>query len=301
MPVRPIWLLLPLIFFGREAIGQAPESADLWRVAAASLAVPPALQTGPLGTSWNPAAGSDGPGLFAAVQAVQTSDIVGLSGVLAGLSRSIGGRAAIGAVIGRMDVRDLVRTTTSPNSEGGSIPVYTQFGGIAGRVGIAALRIGGLLRLHNARLDAFQESGLTLDLGVRIKVAPRVTVAAASHFLPVDMSGNETTDYYAGIEYEFASGASIGGMSARIVGRYGTTYRASQDLEHSVGGGVTLGSRFHVDASVTRESAHGSHGWRPGLAISFRIGRYRVGIARSSGLNDLGATYRIGLDMAILR
>jgi hypothetical protein len=38
-----------------------------------------------------------------------------------------------------------------------------------------------------------------------------------------------------------------------------------------------------------------------GLGLGLRIGRYVIAVARGGGLNDVGATYRVGLDVDILK
>ncbi len=299
--MRPFHFLIPLILWSNAAVGQAPESAGLWRVYATSLAVPPALQTGPLASVWNPAAGPPQGAFLGGLHIVHTSSVLGLAGFTGGLAKSVGDRFGLALELGRIDIRDLVRTTTSPGSVGGSIPVYTQYLGISGqfRTGVAALGI--LARLNNERFDTIDETGMTLDLGFRFQPHDRLTVAASSHFLPIDLSKQSTTDYYAGLEYEFLSGARIGGISSRVAARLGGTYRAYEVIEPSMGLGVFLGELFGLNASVAREQAYGLHAWRPAVSLFVQVGRYRVAFARASSLNDVGATYRVGLDVAFSR
>jgi len=298
--MRPIILLVALCTCWSPSFGQAPQSANLWRVTTASLTLPPALQTGPAGLAWNPAAENGRSGLSAAVHVAQTSDVVGLSSILVGVSKPIGGNVKIGISGGRIDIRDLVRTSSSPTSEG-TIPVFTQFLGASGQYEFGGLVFGGLLRLHNARFDLETSNGFTLDFGARFRASPRLVLAAATHFLPVDISGRETTDYYAGIEYTVLPGLFIGSVEAQVLTRYGLTYHAAERLEHMLGGELMLGGHFRLDASLTRETGYQASGWRPAVAVSISIGKYELGIARSNGLNDLGATYRIGLDARLIR
>jgi uncharacterized protein affecting Mg2+/Co2+ transport len=196
-------------------------------------------------------------------------------------------------------VRDLVRTTSSPTSQG-TIPVYEQFLGLAGQYEFRGLVIGGLFRLHDARFNLEHDHGYTLDFGARFHASTRLVVAAATHFLPIDLSHQETTDYYAGAEYVAIPNLSIGRVAAQILARYGAIYSAAGKLEHMAGGGLTLGGHFRLDASLVREAGYQSSGWRPALAVSVRIGKYQLGLARSNGFNDLGATYRIGLDATLI-
>lgn len=277
---------------------QAPAAAGLWRVATASLATPAALERGPTGAFWNPAAEPPGQ-LAAAVQIVQTSDILGLSGFLAGATYGLGG-GSVGLLVGRMDVRDLVRTTTSPSSQAGTIPVFEQLAGIVARFGDGPLSVGGALRLHDAQFDAIANQGVTLDLGVRARPHPRLTVAAASQFLPLDLGLEPTTDYFAGAEYQIGPAVALAGLPSRLFLRYGGTYHAAAgELDHGFGAGVVMDRNFRIDVALTGEAAYGRRAWRPGLGLSLQVGRYTLGVARSEGLNDVGATYRIALDLAI--
>ncbi len=298
--MRPIILLVALSACWSQSFGQAPRSANLWRVTTASLTLPPASQSGPAGIAWNPAAESDRSALSAAVHVAQTSDVVGLSSILVGVLQPISTNVRLGLSGGRIDVRDLVRTSSSPTSEG-TIPVFTQFLGVVGQYEVRGLVFGGLFRLHNAKFDLETDNGLTADFGARYRASSRLVIAAATHFLPVDLSGRETTDYYAGIEYMAFSGLSIGNVAAQIVTRYGITYSAAEDFEHMFGGGMTIGGLFRLDASLAREAGYQTGGWRPAVAVSIMVGKYQLRVARSNGLNDLGATYRIGLDAVLLR
>ncbi len=90
--------LLAIFPHATPATAQAPQSSAMWRVATASLAVPPASQAGPTGAFWNPATVGWGPGgtFRAGVQVLHTPDAVGLTGILGGLGYSI-----VGAVIAR--------------------------------------------------------------------------------------------------------------------------------------------------------------------------------------------------------
>jgi hypothetical protein len=298
--MRSICLLLSLSVCWCHAHGQAPQSASLWRVATASLTSPPALQTGPAGAAWNPAAAVDETGLSAAVHIVQTSDVVGLSSIVVGVTRSVGQHMNLGFSGGRTDVRDLVRTSSSPASEG-KIPVYTQFLGLAGQYETSGFVIGALFRFHNAQFNFEREHGFTLDFGARYSPSSRLVIAAATHFLPIDLSGQETTDYYAGLEYVVLPRLSIGGVGAQILASYGVTYVAAERLEHMIGTGLALSSHFRLDASIVRETGYVASAWRPAVAVSVLVGKYQLGMARSNGINDLGATYRVALDAAILR
>lgn len=278
---------------------QAPQAADLWRVATTALVVPAGLERGPTAGFWNPAAHRGGR-LAAGLEVVQTSDILGLSGLIAGASFRWGpGRLSL--EMARVEIRDLVRTTSSPSSQAGSIPVYEQFAGAGAQLERGPLRVAATARLHDSRFDVVHEQGVTLDIGVVISPLPRLTLAAATHFMPWDLADRATTDYYAAAEYGVLSGLSVLGTSADLFARYGTTRRSSADVEHTLGLGATLNGRLSIDGAVTSESAYGLRYWRPALGVSLGVGRYTIGLARSEGLNDLGATYRVGLDVELNR
>ena len=97
---------------------------------------------------------------------LQTPDVIGLSGVIGGVTTG-GSHWEIGAIGGRMDVQDLVRTLTSPVNAG-AIPIYAQFVGasVGARTGI--LSVGALVTLHDTRFDSEHSNGFTTDLGFRL-------------------------------------------------------------------------------------------------------------------------------------
>ena len=78
------------------------------------------------------------------------------------------------------------------------------------------------------------------------------------------------------------------------------SHREGNGLEHGLGLGLALADRLRADALVTRELAYGVAEWRPSVGVAFRVGRYALTAARASGLNGLGATYRIGLDVDVI-
>jgi hypothetical protein len=225
---------------------------------------------------------------------LQTPDVVGLSGLVAGASTWIGSRIETGVIGGRMDVDDLVRTTTSPVSSG-SIPVYAQFVGVNAGARLGMVTLGALVSLHDVRFDLDHSDGFTTDLGVRVVPFERLTVAAATHWLPADLSDQPNTDFFAGAQYAIRE-APIWGARARVTARYGITLRQHTDADHTVGLGLVLDDQFSVDGAWARETAFGVSQWRPEVAVAFRVGHYTVAVGRGGGLNGLGPTYRIGLD-----
>jgi hypothetical protein len=303
-------LLLPLAVVAR---GQAPASADLWRLSAASLAGPAALEAGATAAFWNPAAAWNDARAAAGAQVLETPDVLGVSGLVVGLGYRVSRGLAAQLLVARTQVNDLVRTTTSPSSDLGDIPVYEQLVGVGAALRRGGLTGGGMLRLHNARFDAARDNGVTLDLGARATLRG-CSVAAATHFFPVDVSSRDVTDFYAGAECHPLS-PGIWGAQGRVFLRYGVSARRgcaecgagpggamrSTALEHTAGVGLELDQHFRVDVAVAREVGYAEADWRPVLGVWFNVGRYVVSAARASGLGGLGATYRIGLDVDVLR
>ena len=280
------------------AWAQAPQSADMWRVATAALGTPAALQSGATGAFWNPAPQSTTHPILVGVQVLQTSDVLGLSGILAGGSHAIGETAVVGLSVGRVEVRDLVRTGDSPFTELGSIPVYEQLVGVQLGFRFGALSAGGVIRGHEARFDAVRSTGTTLDAGLRFAASSRVTLAAATHFLPLTFRTDNTTDYYGAVEYQTVD-IGLWGHDATIVSRYGASYRSPGGVEHSLGAGMVIDRLLAVDVAGTREVAFGDSAWRAAFQIGLALGRYSVMAARGSGFNGLGALYRFALEVAL--
>ena len=284
-------------FLASAAAAQAPAGADLWRVAGATLATPPPLVPGATGLLWNPAAPA--PEYAVGVEVIQTGAIVGLSGLSVGAQAKVGKRGELGLVFGRMQVQDLVRTTTSPNSEVGSIPVHEQF--VGGKVGIRAawFEVATLLRFHDERFDALGSQGFTMDFGVYAEPWSVARFAAATHFLALDFSTQHTTDFFLAGEVEPLRPNLLRDTNWRLLGRYGITLRSLFGPDHV----LSMGARYHdvlsFDLSMTREAGFAGGGWRPGMSFALRIGRYTLGAARGSGVNDVSGTYRISLNVQL--
>jgi hypothetical protein len=284
----------------KAAATQAPEWAELWRVAGVTLTMPAALESGPTGVFWNPAAVRDAPGLSGGVEVLHTPEALHLSGVLGALTYRLGAIGSLGVSAGRMAVGDLIRTTTSPTSEEGEIPVYAQFIGAVAGTTLGPLAIGAQLRFHDARLDALSQDGVTMDIGVRTEAIGPFVVAAATHFASPRLQARPTTDYYAAAECRVGT-SRVWGAPAIVIARYGVDLRASGGLEHSLSGGLAFGDRLRVDAGFQREVAYDLGTWRFALGLAFRAGRYVLTATRGSGINQLGPTYRIGLSAGVLR
>jgi len=98
------------LFLGCAALGAVPRVAAqdaagtaLWRVAATTLAVPPALARGPGALLWNPAQYDDSaPRTQLALEAIQTPAALSASGVLAAITFPAGSQGRWGLVYGRV-------------------------------------------------------------------------------------------------------------------------------------------------------------------------------------------------------
>lgn len=298
--------LLSVLPFAVRA--QAPASADLWRLSAASLTGPAALEAGPTAAFWNPAAAWNGARAAAGAQVVETPDVLGVGALIVGAGYRVRPGLAVQLLVARTGVSDLIRTTTSPNSDPGDIPVYEQLVGVGLALRRGPATGGAMLRFHNARFDTERDNGLTLDVGARATLG-RCSLAGASHFFPLDVASRDVTDYYLGGECQPIS-PPMWGAQGRVFLRYGVSARRgagtsgsvrNTTVEHTVGAGLELDQHFRLDAAVAREEGYAEADWRPVIGVWFNVGRYALWAARASGLGGLGATYRIGLDVDVLR
>ncbi len=296
---RLLTVLLPLAAPAVLA-AQAPDAVSLWDVAATTLARPAALELGATGAFWNPAATLEGSGLQIGIQTVDTPEPLGLSAVIAAVTEAIGSQVGVGLVFGRVQVSDLVRTSTSPISDGGDIPVYEQLVGLAMGAEFGPMRTAAILRAHDARFDLIHASGLTADIGTSIQATPHLRLAASSQFVPANLANRRTERYHAGLEYQLSPFAAWG-TPAQVALRYGGQLRERRDLEHFFGLGLTLGQRVSLDTGLHYERAFGNDALRFVFAIGVRSGRYAVVAARGGGLEGVGANYRVGLDVNLSR
>jgi len=276
------------------ALAQAPPWADLWRVADGTLAQPAAVAASPTGTFWNPTAVTRQNGPRFAIDAFNTPEVVNVSGLLVAATYGFADHAGLGVLAGRMSVGDLIRTSSSPVSEQGSIPVYSQFIGaaIGGRLG--PLHAGVNLLFHDARLDGRDASGATFDFGVRAVPFRGLVLGAASHLANVVVSSGPATEYVVGAAYGFPI-APVLGLTAELHGRYGLTLREVGQSEHLGTLGLVLAGRLLIDAGAVWAGGYGSGAWQPVLGLAFQAGPYRVGIARGSGASGIGGSYRLTL------
>jgi hypothetical protein len=110
-----------------------------------------------------------------------------------------------------------------------------------------------------------------------------------------------TTDYFGAVEYVALDRLALADLRTRLAVRYGATLRPSGDLEHMVGVAVVVNDEVLVDAALTSESAYGHRDLRPSVAVGLRIGRYTIVFSHGAGINDVGGTFRVGLDVGFRR
>lgn len=301
---RIMLLTLALGALGAPRLGaQDASGAALWRLAAATLPVPPALVTGAAAAFWNPAQGSgDSVRTRVALEAVQTPSAIAASGMLATVRVRAGALGEVGVVYGRVALSDLARTGDTPDPIGSEVPVYTYaIGATWARqlaLGRGVTTIGATLAFHESRLDTDRANRWTMDVGATHRLAnDRVRIAAATHFFSSLSTRSPAQDAYAGIEYRLWQGALWGDRGA-VRARYGIAFGHGVAADHQVSVGGEFGSTTTItlDASVVREGGYESTAWRPVGGIGLRVGKYRVTLARDAGVNELGSAYRVGVE-----
>src|SRR5947199_9444282 len=100
----------PAVLWGQQGAG-----TELWRVAATTLPIPPALATGGAAAFWNPAQPAGPEHGSVALQAIETSPEVGAPGVLLTARARVTPFGAVGLGRGRLSIGDAVRASLSPD------------------------------------------------------------------------------------------------------------------------------------------------------------------------------------------
>src|SRR5213083_2151026 len=91
-----------LVLGGSRATAQQATGTTLWRVAATTLATPPALAVGPAAALWNPAQTEDSARMQLAVEAIQTPAAVDATGLIATARVPAGAFGQFGLLYGRV-------------------------------------------------------------------------------------------------------------------------------------------------------------------------------------------------------
>ncbi len=280
------------------AAGQQAAGTTLWRVAATTLATPPALALGPAAAFWNPAQTEDSARLQLAVEAIQTPAAVDATGLITTVRFPVGSLGQFGLLYGRVGLSDITQTVDSPDPTGAVVPVYTLAVGATWSRLVAGTSVGATLAFHETRLDVTRADRWTIDVGASRPLAgDRLRLAAATHFFSSLRTNDPAQDVYAGVEGRVWSGP-MSGNRVVVLGRYGISFAHGFTADHQFGLGAEFAKTIGLDLMLVREGSYGqAHSWRPVGGLRIAIGKYRVTIARDAGVNDLGSAYRVGVDM----
>jgi len=290
---RPV-LLLALTAPGPMLAAQASAGTELWRLAAVTLPIPPALATGAAAAFWNPAQRTADAGQLG-LDLVQTPQAVGASGVIAALELPLRRVGTVGVLYARMGVGDLVRTTDSPDPAGESIPFYAQSAALTWARAAGLTIVGASLTYHDTRFDGVRLDRWTLDAGFVQQIGERIRVAAATRgFRRV---GNDPAqDVYAGMQYRLWRGTLWREAPGTLVARFGLTFGHPGGADQQLGAGLDVGAPLSLDVVLAREASYGNAAWRGAAGVRVAIGRYRLSFARDGGVSDLGSAFRVGLE-----
>src|SRR3989442_806197 len=294
---RIVFLLagFPVALAAQESAG-----TELWRLAATTLVRPAALAAGGTAAFWNPAQPLGTDRAAFGLDAIETSSAVGGSGLLAVGRLRVRPVGVVGQVYGRMNLTDLVHTTLSPDPDAGTIPFYTETVGATWAGARGGTVVGAALAFHYTHLEFEQEQRLTFDLRARHAVHDLLEVAVATHFFSRFALSDAAQDVYAGIQGRAWRGPMWqGGGVATIRARYGVTLTRGFTSDHQFGAGVELGDALSSDLLVVREGGFAGARWRFVAGIGLVIGRYRISVAETPGVSDLGAAYRVGLETRV--
>ncbi len=284
--------LAPAALAAQQSVGP-----ELWRLAATTLAVPPALATGGAAAFWNPAQPATADRASFGLEAIETPPTVGASGVLVAARARVKRLGRVGLVYGRMAIGDLVRTSLSPDPDPGTIPYYTQTLGANWSAARGSTTMGATLAYQDTRLDLERANRWTLDLGARQAVGDVLTFAAATHFFSRFATNDPAQDLYVAVEWRLWRGLVWrGGSPASLRARYGTSVAHGFTEDHQFGAGFELGNQVSADLVLVREGSYGERSWRAVAGVHVAIGHYGVSFARGAGVNDVGAAYRVGLE-----
>ena len=296
--MTPRLFLALMLTTSRLLAAQEDAGTALWRVAGQTLALPPALVQGTAGAFWNPA--QPHPARFSiALDGVQGATAIGATGVVAAARARLGRLGAVGVLYGRMQINDLVRTSTSPIPDPGVIAYHTQVVGVTWARSVGRATLGATGGHHSTALDATHQGRWTLDLGASLPVGSRVRVAGATHFFSRLDAADPAQDVYLGVEVLAWRGVPWDGAPETSVhARYGTAVAHGFTADQHVGVGFALGPLVTVDLLASYEGGYAAGGWQPIAAIGFRVSDYRVTVAANPGAAGLGPAFRVGLDVS---
>lgn len=294
MPFSRLLLLLAFPTAGPTLTAQASAGAELWRLAAVTLPLPPALATGAGAAFWNPVQPAAEAGRLG-LDLIQTPQAVGATGVFAGLQFPLRRIGTVGFLYARMGVGDLVRTTDSPDPDGESIPFYAQSVALTWSRGVGRTTVGAKLTLHDTQFDGDRLDRWTLDAGLVQQIGERLRVAAATRGLR-RVGSDPAQDVYAGVQYRFWRGTLWRETPGTLVARFGLTIGHPGGSDQQFGAGLDIGAPLSLDIVLAREASYGNAAWRGAAGVRVAIGRYRLSFARDGGVSELGSAFRVGLE-----
>jgi hypothetical protein len=286
-------LLILTTGFPPVLASQQSAGSELWRLAAVTIPLPPALATGAAAAFWTPAQESDHGQL--GLDLLQTPAVVGATGLIGAVRVPVRHFGAVGVVYARMGLGDLVRTTDSPDPDGESIPFYAQSGGITWSNAYGRTGVGATVTYHDTRFDGTRAERWSVDFGLSQDIGDRVRIAIATRGL-TRLANDPSQDIDAGAEYRLWRGILWGTTPGRLVGRYGIAFGRPGGVDHELGAGLDIGTPVTLDVVLSREASYGNAVWRGAAGLRVSVGRYRVSFARDGGVSDLGSTFRVGLE-----
>lgn len=298
--MQRIGILLVGLFALGVAGAEAQEATGttLWRVAATTLATPPALAQGAAAAIWNPAQAQDSARLQLALEAIQTPSAINATGMIGTIRIPAGKIGHLGLIYGRVGLSDIAQTIDSPDPTGSAVPVYTFAVGANWSRSLSGTNVGATVAFHETRLDEENADRWTLDVGAsRAFGGDRFRIAAATHFFSSLTANDPAQDVFAGIEARIWNGpVSEHGDRTVIRGRYGISFAHGFTADHQLGLGAELSKIVNIDVLFAHEGGYTGGSWRPVVGLSLAIGKYHIGIARDGGVNDLGSAYRVGVE-----
>lgn len=280
------------------ASGQEATGTTLWRLAGTTLATPPALAQGAAAALWNPAQIQDSARLQLAFEAIQTPSSIDATGVIATMRIPAGQIGHLGIIYGRVGLSDILQTGDSPDPTGSTVPVYTYAFGANWAKRLGGTDVGATLAFHETRLDVSSADRWTLDVGASHALGgDRFRFAAATHFFSSLTADDPAQDVYAGIEARVWQGpVSERGDRVVIRGRYGISFAHGFAADHHLGLGAEFSRVVTFDLLFAREGGYSEGSWRAAAGLGLNIGKYRIAVARDTGVNELGSAYRVGVE-----
>jgi len=221
------------------AAAQVSAARALWRVAATTLPVPQALATGGSSALWTPAQLPPTGRASVSLELVQSPEAISVVGALVVARLSARPLGQVGLVYGDMSVSDLVRTSTSPIPDQGTIPYGSRLVGVNWSATRGGTTAGVTAGVQDTRLDAIEDTRGIVDVGIRQAVAGggAIHVALASHLLSRFASDDPGADLHAGIEWRAWQGTPWQGSGPVALSlRYGAAlaHRSTPDRKSVV-------------------------------------------------------------------